>query len=88
MKTSSGARRLLGYPETSEVCGLVRGGCFNHFQGGGSIYFSPGTGAWPVGGKIREAWARDMYCDGVSVTGEWTDSTSSRPQRQVLSTGG
>lgn len=54
-------RSFLGYPTTSEACGLVRGGCFNHFQGGTSIYFSPVAGAWPVRGKIREAWSRDGW---------------------------
>lgn len=30
-------------------------GRFNHFQGG-SIYWSPGTGAWNVQGAIRARW--------------------------------
>jgi uncharacterized protein with LGFP repeats len=46
----------LGYPVTDQVCGLVDGGCFAHFQGG-SVYGSPGTGAFAVVGAIRERWA-------------------------------
>lgn len=46
----------LGYPTTDENCGLVAGGCYNHFQGG-SIYWSPGSGGQPVWGAIRDKWA-------------------------------
>ncbi|WP_432557511.1 PQQ-dependent sugar dehydrogenase [Granulicoccus sp. GXG6511] len=48
---------LLGYPTTDEICGLTRGGCFQHFQGG-SIYWSPATGARFARGAIRDKWAR------------------------------
>lgn len=51
---------FLGYPTISEACGLTRGGCFNHFESG-SIYYSPASGAWPLGGKIRDAWATDGW---------------------------
>ena len=46
----------LGFPTTDEVCGLRGGGCFNHFQGG-SVYWSPATGAHAVTGAIRDVWA-------------------------------
>jgi outer membrane protein assembly factor BamB len=46
----------LGYPTTDEVCGLVQGGCAEQFQGG-SIYWSPATGAHPVWGAIRNTWS-------------------------------
>lgn len=49
-------RGHLGYPTTNEICGLTRGGCFNHFQSG-SIYWTPGTGAHVVKGRIKDAWA-------------------------------
>uniref|UniRef100_UPI003FA52894 LGFP repeat-containing protein n=1 Tax=Kineococcus sp. G2 TaxID=3127484 RepID=UPI003FA52894 len=45
---------FLGYPLTDEV--LLPGGAFTHFQGG-SIYFSPRTGAHVVFGAIRDRWA-------------------------------
>jgi hypothetical protein len=47
----------LGYP-TTDVTALARaGGRFAHFQGG-SVYWSPTTGAHPVGGAIRDRWAQ------------------------------
>jgi hypothetical protein len=45
----------LGYPTTPMGCGMVGGGCGQQFQGG-SIYWSPATGAHSVSGAIREAW--------------------------------
>ncbi|WP_432549034.1 N-acetylmuramoyl-L-alanine amidase [Kineococcus arenarius] len=45
---------FLGYPLTDEVA--LPGGAFTHFQGG-SIYFSPRTGARVVLGAIRDKWA-------------------------------
>ncbi|GAB3623844.1 hypothetical protein GCM10027418_19280 [Mariniluteicoccus endophyticus] len=45
----------LRYPTTDERCGFRDGGCFNHFQGG-SIYWSPASGAHPVWGLIRDRW--------------------------------
>lgn len=65
-------RSFLVYPTTNERCGLLRSGCFNHFQGG-SIYFSPNTGAWPVGGAFRDAWASkgwERSPFGYPITGE------------------
>ncbi|MFD0485576.1 GDSL-type esterase/lipase family protein [Kineococcus sp. GCM10028916] len=44
----------LGFPTTDEF--EVRGGRGQHFQGG-SIYWSPATGAHDVAGAIREEWA-------------------------------
>jgi uncharacterized protein with LGFP repeats len=44
----------LGFPTTSET--PVSGGAANHFQGG-SIYWSPSTGAHIVGGAVRDKWA-------------------------------
>ena len=46
----------LGYPLNDETCGLPRGGCFNHFQGG-SIYWTAAYGARAVTGAIRDTWA-------------------------------
>ncbi len=62
----------LGYPTTSENCGLRGGGCFQLFQGG-SIYWSPATGAHVVLGAIRDTWARQGWETGrlgYPLTGE------------------
>jgi uncharacterized protein with LGFP repeats/GH25 family lysozyme M1 (1,4-beta-N-acetylmuramidase) len=46
----------LGFPTSSQVCGLVGGGCYQNFQKG-AILWSPATGAQvsPTG-PIRTAW--------------------------------
>ncbi|GAA0597883.1 hypothetical protein GCM10009416_40140 [Craurococcus roseus] len=49
-------RSFLGYPVTDETKTPDGVGRFNHFQGG-SIYWTPQTGAWEVHGLIREKWA-------------------------------
>ncbi|MGY1726584.1 hypothetical protein ACI79J_06400 [Geodermatophilus sp. SYSU D01062] len=52
------AQRIeLGAPTTEMWCGMVRGGCGQHFAAGASVYWSPGTGALAVAGAIRGAWA-------------------------------
>ena len=51
-----GRRGFLGYPITDET-GTPDGiGRYNHFQGG-SIYWTPNTGAHEVHGAIRDKWA-------------------------------
>ncbi|MBM7805840.1 uncharacterized protein with LGFP repeats [Geodermatophilus bullaregiensis] len=54
---SAGAERFFGYPTTDAVCGLRGGGCHQAFQGP-SIYWSPASGAQPVGGAIRTRWGQ------------------------------
>jgi uncharacterized protein with LGFP repeats len=57
----------LGYPVTSTYCGLRRGGCGQHFQGG-DVYSGPqGTflvadGGWH--GAIQQAWAATGWENG------------------------
>ncbi|MFE4227734.1 GH25 family lysozyme [Arthrobacter sp. NPDC056886] len=46
----------LGYPVTNEICGLTGGGCYQRFQGG-TIHWSPATGASATWGAIRATWA-------------------------------
>ncbi len=46
----------LGYPVTNEICGLTGGGCYQRFQGG-TIHWSPATGAFATWGGIRATWA-------------------------------
>jgi uncharacterized protein with LGFP repeats len=53
---SGGVRSFLGYPVTDETGTPDGVGRFNHFQGG-SIYWTPETGAQEVHGDIRERWA-------------------------------
>jgi uncharacterized protein with LGFP repeats len=53
----------LGYPTAGERCGLRNGGCFQEFQGG-AIYWSPASGAHPVSGALRTAWARQGWETG------------------------
>ncbi|GAA4284604.1 hypothetical protein GCM10022261_21350 [Brevibacterium daeguense] len=45
----------LRYPTTNERCGLRNSGCYQTFQGG-SIHWSPNTGAHPTWGAIRSTW--------------------------------
>ncbi|MCW2713141.1 MAG: hypothetical protein JWN88_188 [Frankiales bacterium] len=47
---------LLGFPVTDELGTPDGSGRFNHFQGG-SIYWTPATGAHEVHGAIRQRWA-------------------------------
>ncbi|MGY1751478.1 LGFP repeat-containing protein, partial [Modestobacter sp. SYSU DS0511] len=53
---TGGERGPLGYPTTSATALAVGGGRFAHFQGG-SVYWSPATGARVVRGPVRDAWA-------------------------------
>ncbi len=49
-------RSVLGYPVTDEL-GTPDGiGRYNHFQNGGSIYWTPQTGAHAIWGAIRQHW--------------------------------
>ncbi|MGY1652134.1 hypothetical protein [Geodermatophilus sp. SYSU D01119] len=50
----------LGYPTGDGVCGLAGGGCFQAFEGG-SLYWSPATGAHFVTGAIRDKWGSTFY---------------------------
>jgi uncharacterized protein with LGFP repeats len=49
-------RGFLGYPTSTEACGLRGGGCYQFFQGG-AIYWSPTTGAQVVKGAVYDRWA-------------------------------
>jgi uncharacterized protein with LGFP repeats len=53
----------LGYPSGKETCGLVKGGCYQTFQGG-TIHWTPGTGAVATWGGIRGAWGNLAYENG------------------------
>jgi len=51
-----GESGFLGYPLTDETTTPDKIGRYNHFQGG-SIYWTPLTGAYEVHGLIRNKWA-------------------------------
>lgn len=55
---------VLGYPTSSEVCGLRNGGCYQNYQGG-AIVWSPASGARMSLGGIRARWAASGYENGV-----------------------
>ncbi|MFI5607232.1 PQQ-dependent sugar dehydrogenase [Amycolatopsis sp. NPDC051903] len=52
-----GWERGLGYPATDESTTPDGVGRYNHFTGGASIYWTPGTGAHEIGGAIKQKWA-------------------------------
>lgn len=81
---------LLGYPLTDETVTPDGVGRFNHFQGG-SIYWTPNTGAWEVHGVIRDKWASlgwETSCFGYPISdeepasGDWT--RQSRFERGII----
>ena len=55
----------LGYPTTSENCGLKDGGCYQMYEGGG-IVWSPATGAQASHyGPVRDVWASTGFENGA-----------------------
>ena len=48
-------RERFGYP-TSDEQPAANGGRYNNFENGGSIYWSPNTGAFAVYGDIAKVW--------------------------------
>ncbi|RBY77802.1 hypothetical protein DQ238_14155 [Geodermatophilus sp. TF02-6] len=78
----------LGYPTSDTGCGLAGGGCFQHFTGG-SIYWSPATGAHTVGGAIRDRWAglNWEYSALGYPTSDWTTTPDGAAQYVHFQTG-
>jgi hypothetical protein len=79
---------FLGYPLTDETPTPDSIGRYNHFQGG-SIYWTPETGAHEVHGLIREKWAAlgwERSILGYPVTDE--ETAVDRPGRVSAFTGG
>ncbi len=56
-QTLGGPSGFLGAPTTDEVTTPNGVGRYNHFEHNGSIYWSPGSGAWSIHGAIRAEWA-------------------------------
>jgi uncharacterized protein with LGFP repeats len=66
-------RGALGFPTTDERGTPDGRGRFNHFERGGSVYWTPATGAREVRGAIRATWARlgwERSALGFPVTDE------------------
>ena len=55
-RADAGHNGALGYPVANQVCGQPAGGCLQRFQGG-TIYWSPATGAWASRGVIGTKYA-------------------------------
>jgi uncharacterized protein with LGFP repeats len=65
----------LGYPVTDETITPDGVGRYNHFAKGGSIYWSPGTGAHEIYGSIRGRWAQlgwERSYLGYPTSGEYS----------------
>jgi len=75
-------RGVLGYPTSDESGTPDHIGRYNTFTGGegGSIYWTPGTGAWSVHGAIRDRWAALGYERGV--LGYPTSDESGTPDKR------
>ncbi|MHA7209423.1 Ig-like domain-containing protein [Arthrobacter sp. MDT1-65] len=54
---------FLGYPVRNETGGLRNGGAYQTFQGG-SVHYSPATGAWITKGAIQSKWASQGWENG------------------------
>jgi hypothetical protein len=70
---------FLGLPESDELSTVLSTGRFNHFQGG-TIYWTPVTGAWEIHGAIRNKWWQldgDRSYLGYPISDEenWVDPT-------------
>ncbi|MEM7063420.1 MAG: hypothetical protein AAF572_09680 [Cyanobacteria bacterium P01_B01_bin.77] len=72
-------RSFLGYPITDETVTPDTIGRYNHFQGG-SIYWTPNTGAHEVHGAIREKWA-DLGWERSFLGYPTTDETKTRDKK-------
>ncbi|GAA2337028.1 PQQ-dependent sugar dehydrogenase [Saccharopolyspora halophila] len=67
----------MGYPTTDETRTPDGVGRFNHFSKAASIYWTPGTGAHEVHGRIRERWVAlgwERSYLGYPTTGEFAVS--------------
>lgn len=73
---------FLGYPWKDEVGGLKNGGVYQAFQGG-TIHWSPTTGAHPTRGAIQRAWESQGFENGwlgYPTSGEYKDSAGNTVQ--------
>jgi len=71
---------FLGYPTTDETGTPVKPGAYHHFQGG-SVFWSPATGAWEVHGAIRGKWfelGRENSVLGFPTSDEYASADGQR----------
>ena len=73
-----GGTAALGLPLTDEIPTPRRAGAFNHFQGG-SVYWSPATGAREVRGAIRDRWAQLGWEHGLGFPTTGDERTPVKP---------
>lgn len=64
---------ILRYPVSDELSTIDRTGKYNFFEGG-SIFWSPNTGAHQMGGAIQSSWLNSGWNQGVGFP--TTDETS------------
>jgi LGFP repeat/Cysteine-rich secretory protein family len=69
-----GPSSFLGQPVTAETPTPDNSGRYRHYQGG-SIYWSPATGAWEVHGAIRQEWSSLGWEQGF-LRFPYTDETA------------
>ena len=80
-----GPLSVLGFPSTDELPTPDAVGRFNHFARGGSIYWTPSTGAHEVHGAIRAKWAQlgwERSVLGYPTTDEYGVPTGRRSNFQ------
>ncbi|WP_349828860.1 NlpC/P60 family protein [Brevibacterium litoralis] len=73
---NGGVTGWLGYPTTDESCGLTGGGCYQKFEGG-SIHWSPDTGAHATSWKVRTGWSAEGWENGdlgYPTSESWTSA--------------
>ena len=58
-----GSSSYLGEQSSQVTCGLRSNGCYQTFQGG-SIYWSPVSGAWNIHGSVRSRWQQLGFENG------------------------
>jgi hypothetical protein len=81
---SLGWEQGMGFPTTDELTAPDGVGRYNHFQGG-SIYWTPATGAHAIQGVIRDKWASlgwEKSVLGYPVSDELNDPAGKRSNFQ------
>jgi len=62
---AAGGVAALGLPTSGQITTPDRVGRYNHFAKGGSIYWTPSTGAQVVGAEVRREWQRTGWEAGT-----------------------